>query len=373
MNFFTQEAVVCPHCHAVYTLGLFTRQDLGQFSQQIQLRECTEEAAMLARVQALFARYPKLQALHAKGSSMWMSHGLKPVEEWLHTEIPESSQWNFTVEEREVLEYLDHHFFGMPGYATKVQEDCRSLLQKVTANTVRCPQCEQGALQLEEERLASGYTSWLRELSYHNGEEAGFSAGCWLVTAVVGLLSVLGLKSGVGGVKEICALLGVVVAACVWMLYMDWATARKLHASIKTTDQQAEFGTEEVFRGRYYSHCEFPYFVWHIGAGKTERHCELMCIREDGWDWLKNVIEEYEPFSNVSAVFDLEFRGVFIGEGRFGHRGLNRYLVEIEEMLSAQLVSVHGGSAASKELLRPAAGGSETPVEQFVRPAEQQD
>lgn len=372
MNFFTQEAVVCPHCHAVYALGRFTRRELNCFGRQAQLPELAAEEKMLVRVQTLFASYPKLHTLYGQHRSNWTYRSVTPTEEWLYQLLPEAAQWNLTSEEHEVLKYISNHFV-LPELFDQIRENRRKFVRKVAADSVRCRQCRRGALQFDAERLNSTYTRYLKALSDED-DSRKLMAVCLPFTLVVALLGMFGLDSKYEFLWCICTGASVLGLACICLLLYDWAAGRKYRVFMATANRKTGEGMERVFRGRYYQDNHMPHFAWKIGKGDYADSCELFSVREDGWSWLTKVLEQYEPLNrNFSAVFDLEFCGVLIGTGHFGQSGRNRFFVEIEEVLSVRLVSVNDGSGASDQLLRPAARGLETPVEQLVRPAEVQD
>ncbi len=226
-------------------------------------------------------------------------------------------------------------------------------------------------MRLEAERLNSEYTLRLTELSDDDANRT-LTRSCFPSLLIVGLLGLCGLYF-VGGVMG--AVCGVLVAGAgffVFLMIEDWIAGLKFRMSRTKTDLELKAGLESIFCGRYYTDQYVPSFAWTVDAGRSKRACHLFSARKDGWDWLTNALEGRSQWE-VSAVFDLEFRGVLVGTGNFGGKGSDRYLVEMVEVLSAQLVSIDDGSEAADQLLRPATGGPETPAEELVRPAEVQD
>ncbi|WP_310482709.1 hypothetical protein [Chamaesiphon sp. VAR_48_metabat_403] len=92
--------------------------------------------------------------------------------------------------------------------------------------------------------------------------------------------------------------------------------------------EQFSLGEERIFSGVYISHWEIPRFRL------MSVDCQLDIPFEGGWDWLTEALENPTTRDDCSGKFDLEFRGMIIEKGHFGHIGMCSYRIEVIEILT---------------------------------------
>ena len=137
----------------------------------------------------------------------------------------------------------------------------------------------------------------------------------------------------------VCVCLIIFIALHVVSVMMKASARRRLEESIEA---EYPIGKEAVFTGHYLSHWEVARFDWYKDGvawrgWNIDLMCELVIPDPDGWKWLTDVVGENPGFDS-SAEFEMTFRGKIIEKGRFGHKGICRYRVEVWEMLSVQEV-----------------------------------
>lgn len=358
-TFFSQQAIFCPQCQTRYTLGRFTRSQMGHFAQQSMLAYWERELAILQRVQNLFTRYPLIQALYLENSVLRF-YERSPLEARLHAEIPEAANWTLTDEDKEVLDYLDKNSFDLNPRLASASEARERLSNEVRQSPVFCLQCERIPLQLDENALSSSYLYALREFSPSTPEK--IPMGCWISPFLMGLVGVrcLFFFNGTSTLVGLAFLSLTALSAMFLWENFPWRRSKKV------VEEPIE-NQVQIFRGRYFTFRRSR-FEWKTGKGQEIRCCELLIPDKAGWQWLEDAREQSKSYRwDFSATFDLESEGVLLYTGRFGHRESLQCRVEVTHMRSVRLVKVDGAVPPSEELLR-SSQASGTNQEELLRP-----
>lgn len=148
------ERATCTTCGASYRVKDFSQDKIAILEDQHYLQEACEELASLRRVSAFYQRHPEQQGRIKPHFLTLIDSDDDRVQQALadgvpfdEIELPAKEAQplpdarNWSAEDREVLQYLQHNHFSLAARLAFVKERIAELQPAVGARSVSCPQC----------------------------------------------------------------------------------------------------------------------------------------------------------------------------------------------------------------------------------------